>query len=119
MTKKLSVGYFVDHETETVSEVTITDDYRDIYKRIGCECFEAVYVNNLGDSLFIDEEGLLKPGGKVFLLAGNDHIMEQYLVGNALLLGCDFSTGEQTARPKMSLEEFSGMVTFCPHLETK
>jgi hypothetical protein len=96
----------IDPVAKTVTEVEHTDDYRDIYKHLECDLFTVVGIDEV-DSVFIDDEGLLKDEpGPFFALAG----YPQPLAGRGLILGCD-EEGESIAA-RMSLDEARAMVSF-------
>lgn len=96
----------IDPVNKTVSEVEHNGDYRDIYRHIECDCFTVVGIDDV-DSVFIDDEGLLKDEpGPFFALKG----YPQPLAGKGLILGCD-EDGE-TIAARMSLDEARAMVSF-------
>lgn len=96
----------IDPAARTVTEVEHNGDYRDIYRHIECDCFSVVGIDDV-DSVFIDDEGLLKDEpGPFFALAG----YPQPLAGRGLILGCD-EEGE-TIAARMSLDEARAMVSF-------
>lgn len=74
----------IDPETRTIQVHEFTGNYQKIQQTIGCSCFTTL---NLGgetnDSIFVDDEGLLKGSGFVFTLNGHP------LVGKGLIMGCD------------------------------
>jgi hypothetical protein len=76
----------IDVVAQSITEVQV-GNYTDIYKHIGngCECF-CVPVNfENGDSIYVDDEGLLKE------VKGGFYMMDWYypLCGNAIILGTD------------------------------
>ena len=100
-------GYKVDTMRREVMEVSIGEDYKDIYPLIDCTTFACVDVNR-NNTLFVDDEGLFKDHRRFFVLNG----YPQPLCGDALLLGCDPDTGETTKTPELSFVEFREMVQF-------
>lgn len=74
----------IDPVAKTVTEVDHKDDYRDIYRLIEAEPFTVLEVGP-GDWLFLDDEGLYRPGQKFF--RWKDY--PQPLAGKGLLLGGD------------------------------
>ena len=99
-------GYYVDVSNETVTEVALTDDYRDIYKFLHCDCFTTVRLNTEMDSLFVDDNGLFKPGNRLFQLQN----YPQLLSGNGLVLG--MRPDGETAAPAMDFNVFRQMIGF-------
>jgi hypothetical protein len=77
----------IDVRHRTVVRVDMGTELQDFYWHIGCTCMEAVYPRGLDprDRLYVDEEGLLTPGKKFFLIEG----FEQPLAGNGLIVGHD------------------------------
>jgi hypothetical protein len=88
----------IDPFTRTISEV----DYNgtgDIYTMIGCEIFTAVTINEYGDGLLVDDEGMFNPDQAFF--KHKDY--PEPLAGKALVLGSD-EEGD-TVEPAVSLQE--------------
>lgn len=81
--KKPYKGLLIDAKAHEVREVEITG-LESMYAHIGCDIVEAVYLNTQRDSVFVDEEGLLKPQQFFFYINGT----HQPLAGNGLVLGC-------------------------------
>jgi hypothetical protein len=79
----------INVETKSVEYVTLADDYQAIYPQIGngCTTFAVPYTFENNDSMFVDDESLLRyddiKGG--FILED----WETPIVGNAIILGCD------------------------------
>ena len=74
---------------ESVRHISYDGDYRSIYRIIGCTTFEAVYPFDNGDTLWIDEEGLLKESNYAFNLKADNPKFNQMIMGSALILGTD------------------------------
>jgi hypothetical protein len=100
------VGYLFNVHTKTVSKVEV-GDYTTIYPLIGngCTAFDCVRVNNKGDTLYVDDEGLMKVNR---LFAIKTQHGQGLLAGNALLLGSTASG--DSCSPKISLEAFKGLL---------
>lgn len=100
------VGYLFNVETKTVSKVEV-GDYTTIYPFIGngCTTFDCVRVNDKGDTLYVDDEGLMKVN-HLF------RIKTQYgvatLAGNALLLGSTLDG--DSCPPKIKIETFAKLL---------
>lgn len=97
----------IDPYTNTVSEVEHNGDYREIYKKIDCECFTCVNIED-DDTIFVDDEGLLKltEETRFFVFDG----YPQPLAGKGLVLGTD-DAGE-TVAVKATLQEIRERVKF-------
>lgn len=85
----------IDSENRTIEEIEIGDSFRDLYPAIGNNCTTfavPVHFDN-NDSLFCDDEALLRPdeikGG--FIMDGWSYP----IVGNAIILGTN-EEGEST-----------------------
>lgn len=102
-------AYLIDPFNETVSEVKYSGDYQDIYKLIDCETFTCVELNEHGDTVFVDDEGLVNGRYQDFFkLRG----YPSPLAGKGLVLGTN-EDGE-SVEPKMSLEALREQVQFIP-----
>lgn len=100
-------AYLIDPFARTVTEVEHSGDYKQIYTLTDCETFTAVVINTAGDSVFIDDEGLINGKEQAFFR------FEGYpepLAGKGLILGCN-SNGE-TVVPYITLEEATAAVYF-------
>lgn len=110
-------AYKVDAENHTVHEVTITDDYKDLYGvlGLGCDVFTAPIVFEDGDTLMVDDEGLIRgPAICGFSLLAPDGSFWKF-AGNGVLVGAD---GEgSTADVKMSLEKLKSMIDWMSYIE--
>jgi hypothetical protein len=102
-------AYLIDPKMLQVTKVTIGTDYTEIYKFIECSCFTTIEINNKGDALYIDDEGLL--------VDWNEQVFFKYegwygpLAGKGLVLGCDLNTGESRS-PIITLEEVQRAVSY-------
>lgn len=109
MTKAASLtGILIDPFTRTVSAISLPTphDYRNIYRVIACELFDAVRIGDGFDSIFVDDEGLLKPaeGQAYFMFDG----LPNPLAGKGLVLGVD-DEGEDVS-PAITLEQVAAKV---------
>jgi hypothetical protein len=109
----MTKAYLIDAAAQTVSEVTITG-LSDLQKLVG-GYIEAAYVWDSGDTLFVDEEGLLKEGQSFFAVPGVRP--EQAFAGNGVLVGREeegsqFPGGFINHDPAMSLEDLHEQVFF-------
>jgi hypothetical protein len=80
-------AYFIDAKNKSVSVVDYDGNYKSISKIIGCDIFTVVNINNDGDHIFIDDEGLIieQDDQNYFWFDG----YPQMLAGNGLVLGTD------------------------------
>lgn len=101
MTKRNDKALLLDVSKNTIKEVTIKD-YTDISRLIGCNYFTTVQVNEQGDTLYVDDEGLVNGTSAGFTFDGYDGP----LMGNALLLGTNLRTGD-SKDVTMSVSEFA------------
>jgi hypothetical protein len=98
MTKHRAI--LIDAENRVIKEVEIDDGIKDIYKNIGCDLFTVAGnfnedpVNNLFDSLLVDDEGLLTPGKPLFSFNPPGWYVQTEFAGNGLITGVDYNTGE-------------------------
>lgn len=97
----------IDAEKHEVKEVEV-GDYKTIYPLLKCDLFECVGVDK-NDTLYVDEEGLLKPQEHFLLWYGKP------LAGNALLMGTK-ANGESKA-PTHTIEEVKAAVKFLSYEE--
>lgn len=102
------IGYLIDPFELQVTQVTLGNDYKEIYGFIRCEIFTTVEVNKFGDTIFVDDEGLYVANQLFFIHTGYPY---QPLAGRGLLLGCNLETGESQS-PVVSLEQTIKQVSF-------
>jgi len=96
----------IDSKNRVVKQIEIGEHFTEISKAINCEVFSAPHIMQDNDTLYCDDEGLLKDPQYFFLL---DSYL-QPIAGNGLILGCD-DEGESTD-VSMSLIELSSRITF-------
>jgi hypothetical protein len=106
-------AFSINAENRTVTEVRLGKDYKEIYTLLGegVDMFQCVDISDNGDTIYVDEEGLLKPQDNFFLYKGYN----QPLAGNGLVLGTT-DEGESTS-PKISLKEVVENVVFMNRYE--
>jgi hypothetical protein len=103
---KPCTAILINATERTVTEVQWNGDYKQIYELIGVDCFDVARINNKGDGIFVDDEGLYK----------DEQVFFQYedypspLAGNGLVLGCDYQ-GE-SVKPHVTLEEVRAKTRF-------
>jgi hypothetical protein len=103
-------AFLIDPANRAITEATFTGDYRNINQHIDARMFEAVYLNNERDSVFIDEEGRLcefphKHG--YFIIRGYPEV----LAGRGLVLGCN-EDGDSVAPKAITLEWLEHNIRF-------
>lgn len=76
-------------------------DIHDIQKHLDCRFFDVVRINNKGDGIYVDDEGLYRAGVQGVFKA--DDWYPQPLVGCGIILGCDCSGESQP--PTITIEE--------------
>lgn len=93
----------IDPSAKTITEVVYTGDYQNIYTHIGAYSFDIVHLNNKGDTVFVDDEGLINGKvhiGGMFRYAGDN---PAYLAGKGLILGTDAE--RESVATNMTLDE--------------
>lgn len=102
-----TAGYLIDPEQCTITKIEIRpkvlDDY---YSALQCDLFDVVGFNDVGDVIYVDDEGLLKGPTSYFLIEG----CRTPLAGRGLVLGTD-PEGE-TISPSVTLEWLNENVDF-------
>lgn len=103
-------GILINPFDETIKEVEVTNDYKDIYVLIECSTFDVVRISD-EDDMFIDDEGLLKDN-RYFRIAGRNY------AGRALLLS--HNEDGDTMGTTFPMEDLEHLVDFLPkgHRET-
>ena len=101
---------FIDPTDETIRILSYDGDYKSIYRILGCRTFEAVYPFDNGDTLWIDEEGLLKDSNFAFNIRADNPKFNQTIMGKALVLGTD-AEGE-SIECKTTLEDLKSRINF-------
>jgi len=107
-------GIFIDVKNREVGETILPKRWTAIAPKIGCDYFCCPYVFKNNDTLFADDEALLKEeleGG--FLLEN----FAYPIVGNALVLGCDAEGNSIDC--KTTIEEIRAQIKFVGKLEAE
>jgi hypothetical protein len=96
-------GFLIDPLALRITPIELPGQSRDnlatMYKAIGCDLVEVVYLNNKRDGVFVDEEGLLKGPTDFFYIEGT----HQPLAGRGVVVGCD-EEGETVSAQAVTLE---------------
>ena len=101
-------AYLIDPWTNTISEVDYSGDYHHIYDLIDAHLFDVVRIDENGDGVFFDDEGLFKEEQAFFKIEG----CPQPLAGKGLVLGAD--NEGNSVQPVFSLKEIERRITFMP-----
>lgn len=96
----------INAKDKTVTEVTITN-YKDIYKFCGFDLFTTVQMDANGNTLYVDDEGLLNGTSVGFVIKG----YPQPLMGSAIILGTNLRTGD-SKDTDLTAEQVRKMVSF-------
>jgi len=111
-------GILINPWLKEITEVDVSEDFRDIYRKLSnplgpkvdCFCIGMNWRN--GDTLYVDDEGLLKPGMRLFEIGRIDG---QPLAGNGLILGSDAEGNSVDAKILLTevqtLVKWTNMVT--------
>ena len=99
-----NTAILINANDNTISLVSIKD-YKDISKFGQFDIFTCVQMDAKGNTLYVDDEGLLNGTSRGFVIEG----YEQPLMGNAVLLGTNLNTGD-SKDTSLSLEKVASMV---------
>lgn len=100
----MTTAYLINPFDCTITEVNYTGEFTNIYEHIDCERFDVARINEHGDGLFIDDDGLYREEQRFFIHAD----YPQPLAGRALCLGTD-EEGDSVA-PHITIEELRSKV---------
>lgn len=109
--KKSHRAILIDAEARTISEVELPEkeSLRHMQEAVGGYIEAALQLGG-GDTVYVNEEGLLQPAEKQWRwIHWNGH--SQAWVGNAIVCGCNLRTGNN-ADLKVSLEHVKQNITF-------
>lgn len=89
MKNKTIKAYKIDAYANRIDTLELSDDYREISRNIGCECFCIAKSLPNGDTLYVDDEGYINANvTRGFVFAG------QFFAGNGLVLGTNEHSGD-------------------------
>lgn len=94
----------IDPVERSFTEVDYDGDYKSIYYHLGCDLFDVVFTE-MGD-IYVDDEGLLKPNQKFFMV---DNISP--LAGKGLVFGRVDDDGN-TTEATVTIKELEKKVKF-------
>jgi hypothetical protein len=97
----------IDATAQNIREVEY-QSLTDMQRLIG-GFIEVAYTWDDGDTLYVDEEGMLKGADRGFLITVRP---DQPLMGNGLLVGEETGEGLETNPPTMTVEELRQRVAF-------
>jgi hypothetical protein len=110
----MKTALLIDSTAKTVTEVEVGEGIEDIYKHLGCSCFDIV---NLGGGVdcYVDDEGLLKNGyidedGTKHNMTGFVFDGGNVLMGNGLIMGHN-EEGESVDSP-VQVADITAVMTF-------
>lgn len=103
-------AYLIDPFTQSVTEVEYSGDYNEICTLIDCNLFNTVRINEFGDTVFVDDEGLISGKYQEFFLVSG---YPQPLAGKGLILGCN-EEGE-SVEPSITLDQAKARIDWVPH----
>lgn len=100
-------AYKIDATNNVITTIEMSEDFLEISRNIGCDLFTVGRTLKNGDTLFVDDEGLINPNVKRgFLFDG------QFFAGNGVMLGCE--RDGSSASVKTNELDFASRVTFAP-----
>ena len=95
---------------ESIRHISYDGDPKSIYRILQCTLYEAVYPFDNGDTLWIDEEGLLKESNFAFDILGSNELWHRTYLGSAMILGVD-AEGE-SIECKSKLDDIKSIIKF-------
>ena len=104
-------AFKIDSKAKTVTEIEVSglDDMQAVVGGL----IEQAHAFDNGDSIFVNEEGLLNDEADEFFLFKGAH---QPFAGNGLVIGCDLETGD-SASVKSAFSEIASQVQFMNRAE--
>ena len=102
-------AFLIDPYKETISEFNYTGNFEDINKAIESRCFTVVNLDQKGNGMFVDDEGLLRGNLSLEKFIKISSYPDP-LVGKGLVLGCD-DMGESTDTT-LTIDELKSMIQF-------
>ena len=99
----------IDVYEKEIREVDYDGTLDFIYFNLACKTFDVVRVDDV-NSIFVDDEGLLRQNQLYFEYSGSYGIFQ--LAGNGLVLGVD-DEGNSIS-PTLTVEDVKGKVSFLP-----
>jgi len=103
-------AYLIDPFTQSITEVEYSGDYKQIYSLIDADLFTCADINEFGDTVFVDDEGLINGKPQEFFLVAD---YPTPLAGKGLVLGTN-QEGE-SVEPSITLDQLRASVDWIPH----
>jgi len=104
-------AYLIDPFEKAITEVNYSGNWEDIAPMIGCDYFTAVQLNDDEDTVFVDDEGLLKDQSEMhYFRIKMEPNYEQVIAGKGLVLGTN-AEGE-SVEPLCNIEWLEGVISF-------
>lgn len=107
-------GLLIDVKNEVITEVEI-GDYKDIQKKIGCDLFDVVSIDDDND-VYVDDEGLLSVDENSKFFGFKGHHLK--LGGNGLVLGINHKTGD-SKNTTLTVENLKERIEFFNFQDTR
>lgn len=107
-------AFLIDPFEKKISTVEYDGSLKYMYGLLGCDCVDRVEFNDVGDTAWIDDEGLLKTGNNSqrYFILQHENGGTSLLAGMCLILGHD-GFGESIA-PVIQLDLLRQCVHFVP-----
>lgn len=103
-------GILIDPITQTISQHEVdADDYREIYRMIDADTFDAVRIDDINVA-YVDDEGLLKDPKYFWQWVTPSGRKYSEIAGKAFILGSD--ENGSTVGTTLTVEEVNARVTF-------
>jgi len=99
-------AYLIDPELHAITEFEYDGSMQGIYETIDATMFDVVRINDEGDVVYVDDEGLYNAS---FYWAYEDY--PHPLAGKGMVLGTDYQ-GESCAPTRVTLEQLEDSVRF-------
>lgn len=109
-------AYLIDPEKQVITLVQLDGTVEHMHKLMGCELFTLGARFHNGDTIYVDDEGLLKGDDiLIHLFRVNERKVRVSnptpLAGKALLCGCNERTGESTD-PLITIDQLRRVVVW-------
>jgi len=98
-------GILINPFDETIKEVVVTGNYKELYTLIECRTFDCVDIDE-DNTLYVDDEGLLHDTNRYFA------IHDREFAGRGLILSTDDEGNSADVR--FTLQEVKDLVSFLP-----
>tara|TARA_R100000655_G_C2903666_1_gene179289 strand:- start:144 stop:566 length:423 start_codon:yes stop_codon:yes gene_type:complete len=113
MEEKIMKAVLINPKLRKIKEIEYSGDYQDIQKLTECSTITAIYPFDNQDTIYLDDEGLLKESNYCFTFK-YDNGYVQPLMGNALVIGA--KKGKNISY-KTPITEIKNRIVFKGHQE--